>query len=329
MLRVSATSLHDGFVRMAAAARDAGVPSTELRESWPASGGPPRPGCWRSPAGSTPIGARSGRMGLLTGAAALGTDDPCRTAASIALRPDPAVPARLLTHGALARLRYGSGGARTEAVNGFPHVRLAYTTLCAARARGAPRPGPAGRAHGDGGPLQDTCLLHRGGREGLALARNGARRVLRAGGTATRRVDPGSPNSTPRSPRAGCRPAAAPTSSPPPSTWTPLTPTPPPGADDGTTQLFLPRSHPGPASRPRRCRRFGRPRGARRTRRPCRRRRHRRPAHQRRRVRCAWQAVLERFFSRADVAVTVQIHDFGATPGAVSLRLSQAVEAAR
>jgi malonate decarboxylase acyl carrier protein len=42
-----------------------------------------------------------------------------------------------------------------------------------------------------------------------------------------------------------------------------------------------------------------------------------------------WQAVLERFFSRNDIAATVQINDFGATPGTVALRLSQAVEAAK
>lgn len=42
-----------------------------------------------------------------------------------------------------------------------------------------------------------------------------------------------------------------------------------------------------------------------------------------------WQAVLKRFFSRNDIAATVQINDFGATPGTVALRLSQAVEAAK
>ncbi|WP_424216218.1 malonate decarboxylase subunit delta (plasmid) [Streptomyces sp. BI20] len=42
-----------------------------------------------------------------------------------------------------------------------------------------------------------------------------------------------------------------------------------------------------------------------------------------------WQAVLERFFSRTDLAATVHINDFGATPGTVALRLAQAVEAAR
>jgi malonate decarboxylase delta subunit len=42
-----------------------------------------------------------------------------------------------------------------------------------------------------------------------------------------------------------------------------------------------------------------------------------------------WRAVLERFFSRTDLAAKVQINDFGATPGTVALRLSQAVEATK
>jgi malonate decarboxylase delta subunit len=41
----------------------------------------------------------------------------------------------------------------------------------------------------------------------------------------------------------------------------------------------------------------------------------------------AWQAVLDRFFSQYDGAVRIEINDAGATPGAVSLRLQQAVEA--
>ena len=43
----------------------------------------------------------------------------------------------------------------------------------------------------------------------------------------------------------------------------------------------------------------------------------------------SWQAVLERFFSRAGIAAKVEINDFGATPGTIALRLSQAVEAAK
>ena len=40
-----------------------------------------------------------------------------------------------------------------------------------------------------------------------------------------------------------------------------------------------------------------------------------------------WQNVLDRFFSRFDGAVAIEINDFGATPGVVLLRLEQAAEA--
>ena len=39
-----------------------------------------------------------------------------------------------------------------------------------------------------------------------------------------------------------------------------------------------------------------------------------------------WKLVLDRFFSRYQYAASFEIHDFGATPGAVALRLEQAVE---
>jgi len=39
-----------------------------------------------------------------------------------------------------------------------------------------------------------------------------------------------------------------------------------------------------------------------------------------------WSAVLNRFFSNYDGIVRIQIHDAGATPGSVLLRLQQAVE---
>jgi malonate decarboxylase delta subunit len=40
-----------------------------------------------------------------------------------------------------------------------------------------------------------------------------------------------------------------------------------------------------------------------------------------------WEAVLDRFFGQYDGAVHIEINDAGATPGAVYLRLQQAVEA--
>jgi malonate decarboxylase delta subunit len=42
-----------------------------------------------------------------------------------------------------------------------------------------------------------------------------------------------------------------------------------------------------------------------------------------------WQEVLNRFFESYDEAATLTIHDSGATPGTVALRLQQAVEGSR
>jgi malonate decarboxylase delta subunit len=42
-----------------------------------------------------------------------------------------------------------------------------------------------------------------------------------------------------------------------------------------------------------------------------------------------WRHVLDRFFQRFDGAASIEINDFGATPGMVMLRLEQAAEALR
>lgn len=39
-----------------------------------------------------------------------------------------------------------------------------------------------------------------------------------------------------------------------------------------------------------------------------------------------WQSVLTRFFNRYPITAKITIHDFGATPGVVTLRLTQALE---
>ena len=43
----------------------------------------------------------------------------------------------------------------------------------------------------------------------------------------------------------------------------------------------------------------------------------------------AWKNVLDRFFAHFEGAASIEINDFGATPGTVMLRLRQAAEAAR
>jgi malonate decarboxylase delta subunit len=42
-----------------------------------------------------------------------------------------------------------------------------------------------------------------------------------------------------------------------------------------------------------------------------------------------WKNVLDRFFARFQGAVSIEINDFGATPGTVMLRLAQAAEGLR
>jgi malonate decarboxylase delta subunit len=42
-----------------------------------------------------------------------------------------------------------------------------------------------------------------------------------------------------------------------------------------------------------------------------------------------WKAVLDRFFGHYHDAAVLEINDFGATPGVVTLRLAQAVEASQ
>lgn len=85
------------------------------------------------------------------------------------------------SHGALAKRRYGAGGAREEALAGFPHARCACEVLR--------------EQEGDLLPalltllaeVEDTNLLHRGGSEGLKLVQEEARDIL--GGPAAEYIE--------------------------------------------------------------------------------------------------------------------------------------------
>lgn len=89
------------------------------------------------------------------------------------------------SHGERAIRRYGVGGARGEAANGFPAVYA--IGLPALRAARALRPGDAEAARVQAcfaliAALDDTNLLHRGGAAGLAFAQQAARDFLAHGG---------------------------------------------------------------------------------------------------------------------------------------------------
>jgi triphosphoribosyl-dephospho-CoA synthase len=131
-------------------------------------------------------------LGLLAaGAARSGhADTAIAVAARLAALPDPA-SARTTTaapsHGTLARSRYGVAGAQGQAQLGFPDVRRhALPALRAARRRGADEASARLQALlALMAELDDTCVLHRGGAEGLRAVRAGAGAVLAAGGCHT------------------------------------------------------------------------------------------------------------------------------------------------
>jgi triphosphoribosyl-dephospho-CoA synthase len=101
----------------------------------------------------------------------------------LARLPDRAQP-QLVSHGDMVRARYGTTGARGEAFSGFPHViQVGLPALRAARSRGCTETNSRLSALLNiMVRLEDTCVLYRGGAEGLAVVQKGASDVLLAGG---------------------------------------------------------------------------------------------------------------------------------------------------
>jgi triphosphoribosyl-dephospho-CoA synthase len=126
-------------------------------------------------------------LGLLVTAASRGIDpNPAviaQDAAFLARLPDRAQP-QLLSHGEIVRARYGATGARGEAFAGFPHVlHVGLPTLRAERNRARTETNSRLWALLNiMARLEDTCVLYRGGAEGLAILQKGASDTLLAGG---------------------------------------------------------------------------------------------------------------------------------------------------
>ena len=126
-------------------------------------------------------------LGLLVTAASRGIDlNPAaiaQDAAFLARLPDRAQP-QLLSHGEMVRARYGATGARGEAFAGFPHVlHVGLPTLRAERNRARTETNSRLWALLNiMARLEDTCVLYRGGAEGLAIVQMGASDALLAGG---------------------------------------------------------------------------------------------------------------------------------------------------
>lgn len=189
MLHASADSLHSAFVECASGATSFDA-DAELRAQLGLVG---RAGERTMLAATGGVNTHRGALwavGLLSaGAARAGTlDGAVDVAARLAAIPDPHVTAAT-SHGAHARRRYGVGGASGEAQAGFPHVRLhALPALRATRQEGADE----GTARLTAllalmAAVDDTCVLHRGGPDGLRALQSGAKAVLDAGGIGTAR----------------------------------------------------------------------------------------------------------------------------------------------
>jgi triphosphoribosyl-dephospho-CoA synthase len=94
-------------------------------------------------------------------------------------------PVLLHSHGSRARRRFGAGGARMEAAQGFPSVYEVGLPALRGGAHLAPGDPEAARVETCFAliaALEDTNLLHRGGLSGLRFARRTARQFLEEGG---------------------------------------------------------------------------------------------------------------------------------------------------
>lgn len=192
LMHASAWSLWTTFHAMAAAGCKAGQVSQALRET---AGYLGREGEAQMLAVTGGVNTHRGAiwaLGLLVTAATL---VPPRArlslvalhAARLARLDDHRAPPPPSSNGEQACRRYGVRGARAEAQAGFPGV-LAHGLPQLRRSRRAGF--DENHARLDAllaimAQLEDTCVLHRAGLEGLACMQYGARMVLEAGGSAT------------------------------------------------------------------------------------------------------------------------------------------------
>ncbi len=196
LMVASAHSLRDSFVVMARAGQQAQRIDVALRERLGALGREAESAMLRATGGINTHRGAIWALGLLAGAAgwlckARGTRAHTKAivqmAAVIARLPDRHRPAHTGNKGELARAAYGVGGAREQAEAGFPHVMgVALPMLHECRARGDAEPTAQVNALlAIMARLDDTCVLARAGRAGLAEMQAGAEAVLDAGGIGT------------------------------------------------------------------------------------------------------------------------------------------------
>lgn len=182
MMVGSAQSLQSTFYEMAMAAFNEG-PSQTLREQIGEIGRRGEKVMLQFTGGVNTHKGAIWSLGLLTAAAAFhgGMADEetiCFTAGKIARYEDRYIP-RTITNGMKAIHKFGVNGARVEAQMAFPHIRqyslpMLKSTVHKTNYEQAKHFSLLSLiAH-----LDDTCLLHRGGLEGLNYAKNQAKQII-------------------------------------------------------------------------------------------------------------------------------------------------------
>jgi triphosphoribosyl-dephospho-CoA synthase len=186
LMRRSASALQPYFASMAFAAAGRNM-DAGLREELAAIGRSAERTMYNVTIGSNTHKGAIWTLGLLVAAAARSehqnAGEIASMAGSIARLPLRALPA-LITHGEVARMRYGAAGARGEAWNDFPHVIQYGLPVLSGRRMAAcsEEVGQLDALLALMARLDDTCVLYRGGAEALSVVKSGAEAVLAAGG---------------------------------------------------------------------------------------------------------------------------------------------------
>lgn len=186
LMKRSARALEPYFVAMSIASRY-GFLDRHLREELALIGRTAELAMLESTKGSNSHKGAIWTLGLLVASATRSDSQDARKIAAdagkIARFPDRAKP-RDITHGDAVRRLYGVSGARGEALAGFPTVlRFGLPTLRQRRAAGfREEVCRLDTLLSIMSRLNDTCLLYRGGIEGLTTTKAGARAALLAGG---------------------------------------------------------------------------------------------------------------------------------------------------
>ena len=195
LMERSAQSLKPMFANMAQAAIEHGAVSQNLREAIGKIGRDGEAVMLQETQGVNTHRGAIWALGLLVTATAIHSQktrnikasEICQLAAEIACLEDRFMPQQQQSHGQYVQKKYGAGGAKLQAQQGFPVIiQYGLPQLRASRAKHHPEVA----ARVDSllammATLKDTCVLYRSGELGLKRMQKGAQYILELGGYAT------------------------------------------------------------------------------------------------------------------------------------------------